>query len=115
MLSIAFSVFKLLVIYQFSFGFSQNQSVVDVLSVFFQDTMLWLSTFRATVRCQSRSLQVTVGKYNVLISIIKRQFDVNYAILMMGISTMGKQKGVALLQLLDSFSVDQPELIRSIS
>ncbi len=34
---------------------------------------------------------------------------------MMGISTMAKQKGVALLQLLDSFSVDQPELIRSIS
>ena len=34
---------------------------------------------------------------------------------MMGISTMAKQKGVALLQLLDSFSVDQTELIRSIS
>lgn len=34
---------------------------------------------------------------------------------MMGISTMGKQKGVALLQLLDSFSVDQPGLIHGIS
>lgn len=34
---------------------------------------------------------------------------------MMGISTIGKQKGVALLQLLDSFSVDQPELIHNMS
>ena len=93
----------------------KKQSVAEVLPFFFQNTMLWLSTFRETVRCQSRYLQVTVGKYNVLISIIKRQFDVNYAILMMGISTMGKQKGVALLQLLDSFSVDQPELIHGIS